>query len=202
MWNNCNVDQINGTATSVSSGAKDNGTQRVILASDDPAVTDLAALEVLQTSMEGDTTAIQTAVEIMDDWDSSDTAKVTIAAQTLTAVKVSDDASVNSATNPIYVDSVPQTWDDDNTTNCDDIEDSSIQWTSAGTTSYVEICCTGSSAWVLCGANPTATTSVGGFSYVCAEGSCSSRRKLGSAKCAFIGTAHAGQICFNEYTSP
>jgi hypothetical protein len=55
-------------------------TPRVTLAADDPAVVDLAAIEVLQTAIEGDTTAIQTAVEIMDDWDETDRAAVNLIA--------------------------------------------------------------------------------------------------------------------------
>ena len=42
-------------------------TQRVILASDDPAVIDLAAIEVLLTGMDTDTDAIKTATELIDD---------------------------------------------------------------------------------------------------------------------------------------
>ncbi len=55
-------------------GAVTAGTQRVTLASDDPAVVDLAAIEVLLTTMDAvldtikvDTEAIETAVELIDD---------------------------------------------------------------------------------------------------------------------------------------
>lgn len=47
-------------------GAVGTGVQRVTLASDDPAVTDLAAIEVLLTGMDADTDAIKTAVETLD----------------------------------------------------------------------------------------------------------------------------------------
>jgi len=47
-------------------GAVGTGVQRVTLASDDPAVTDLAAIEVLLTGMDADTDAIKTAVETID----------------------------------------------------------------------------------------------------------------------------------------
>jgi hypothetical protein len=69
---------IAGTDIVGGAGAVAAGVQRVTLASDDPAVTDLAALEVLATGIDADTDAIKTSVQIMDDWDSGDTCKVTI----------------------------------------------------------------------------------------------------------------------------
>jgi hypothetical protein len=47
-------------------GAVGTGVQRVTLASDDPAVTDLAAMEVLLTGIDADTDAIKTAVQLLD----------------------------------------------------------------------------------------------------------------------------------------
>lgn len=47
-------------------GAVDSGTQRVTLASDDPAVVDLAAIEVILTTIEDDTYAVKTAVQLID----------------------------------------------------------------------------------------------------------------------------------------
>jgi len=47
-------------------GAVATGVQRVTLASDDPAVVDLAAIEVLLGTMDADTGAIKTAVELID----------------------------------------------------------------------------------------------------------------------------------------
>jgi len=47
-------------------GNVDGGTQRVTLAADDPAVVDLAAIEVLLTTIAGDTTDIEAAVELID----------------------------------------------------------------------------------------------------------------------------------------
>lgn len=65
---------ISGSAESysvnlVSAGAGTVGTgvQRITLASDDPAVVDLAAMEVLLTTIDADTGAIKTAVELIDD---------------------------------------------------------------------------------------------------------------------------------------
>ncbi|MCP5019665.1 MAG: hypothetical protein GY938_30930 [Ketobacter sp.] len=47
-------------------GAVATGVQRVTLASDDPAVVDLAAIEVLLGTIDADTGAIKTAVELLD----------------------------------------------------------------------------------------------------------------------------------------
>ncbi len=53
------------------SGVVGSGVQRVTLASDDPAVVDLAAIEVLLTGIDADTDAVKTAIQIMDDWDNT-----------------------------------------------------------------------------------------------------------------------------------
>lgn len=57
-----------GSATDAlgGAGAVAAGVQRVTLANDDPAVVDLAAIEVLLTGMDADTDAIKTAVEALD----------------------------------------------------------------------------------------------------------------------------------------
>jgi hypothetical protein len=47
-------------------GAVSAAVQRVTLASDDPAVTDLAAIEALLTGIDADTDAIKTAVQLID----------------------------------------------------------------------------------------------------------------------------------------
>jgi hypothetical protein len=60
---------IAGTDVTGGAGAVGATTQRVTLASDDPAVVDLAAIEVLLGTIDADTGAIKTAVEKMDDWD-------------------------------------------------------------------------------------------------------------------------------------
>lgn len=59
-------------------GAVAAGVQRVTLASDDPAVADLAAIEVLLTGIDADTDAIKTSIQIVDDWDESDRCKVNL----------------------------------------------------------------------------------------------------------------------------
>lgn len=67
-----------GSATDALGGAGSvaAGVQRVTLASDDPAVTDLAALEVLAGTIDADTSGMATSLAILDDWDESDRAKV------------------------------------------------------------------------------------------------------------------------------
>jgi hypothetical protein len=57
---------IAGTDLVGGAGAVAAGVQRVTLASDDPAVTDLAAMEVLLGTIDADTDAIKTAVEVID----------------------------------------------------------------------------------------------------------------------------------------
>lgn len=57
---------IAGTDMVGGAGAVAAGVQRITLASDDPAVVDLAAIEVLLGTIDADTGAIKTAVELMD----------------------------------------------------------------------------------------------------------------------------------------
>ena len=57
-----NLSQMGGQAVTMGEGVVDVGCQRVTLATDDDGVAHLATIA-------GDTTSIQTAVEIMDDWD-------------------------------------------------------------------------------------------------------------------------------------
>jgi len=59
-----NLSQLGGAAINMGEGTIDTGTQRVTLATDDDGVAHLATIA-------GDTTSIQTAVEIMDDWDAT-----------------------------------------------------------------------------------------------------------------------------------
>ena len=59
LWTTAGIDTLGGTAISMDEGAVDGGTQRVSLATDDDGVAHLATIA-------GDTTAIQTAVEIID----------------------------------------------------------------------------------------------------------------------------------------
>ena len=81
-WDDSNYANVNmniaGTDVIGGAGAVASGVQRVTLASDDPAVVDLAAMEVLLTGIDADTDAIKTAVQILDDWDDSNYANVNI----------------------------------------------------------------------------------------------------------------------------
>jgi len=69
-WDDSNYANVNlnlaGTDVTAGAGAVAAGTPRVTLASDDPAVVDLAAIEVLLTTIDADTDAIKTAVELID----------------------------------------------------------------------------------------------------------------------------------------
>jgi hypothetical protein len=53
------IEQIGGNTINVNGGAIDTGTQTITLATDDPAVTDLAAIGVLTISIESLTTSIE-----------------------------------------------------------------------------------------------------------------------------------------------
>jgi len=57
-----NLSQMSGVAISMNEGALGTGVQRVTLATDDDAVAHLATIA-------GDTTNIETAIQIIDDWD-------------------------------------------------------------------------------------------------------------------------------------
>jgi len=59
-----NLAQMGGTALSMDEGTVDGGCQRVTLATDDDGVAHLATIA-------GDTTNIETAIQIIDDWDST-----------------------------------------------------------------------------------------------------------------------------------
>lgn len=69
---------LGGVVASTGAGVVGAQVQRFTLADNDPAVVDLAALEVLTTALEGDTSAIQLAIEIIDDWDEANRAAVNI----------------------------------------------------------------------------------------------------------------------------
>ncbi|UCE06513.1 MAG: hypothetical protein JSW07_00275, partial [bacterium] len=57
-----NLSQLGGTAVSMNEGTIDAGCQRVTIATDDDGVAHLATIA-------GDTTNIETAIQIIDDWD-------------------------------------------------------------------------------------------------------------------------------------
>lgn len=97
----------------------------------------------------------------------------------------------------------PPPWakfDDDAAANCVAITNASAQFTlpAAG---WFYVSAIGNTAYILCGSNPTATTTVTtGFSFFVPEGA-ERLRYLTGAKCAVIGASTAGSLCF-EHLNP
>ena len=86
---------IAGTDFVGGAGAVAAGVQRVTLASDDPAVTDLAAIEVLLTGMDADTDAIKTDIAALE-------ALSTAANVDLAAIEVATEASQSALEKMLY----------------------------------------------------------------------------------------------------
>lgn len=171
-----------GVPADVGAGNVGAGTQRVTLAADDPGV-------ALLGTIDADTST-------MASWDDgADNANVNIQAVSVTAIPISDDANANTETNPMYHQPIFPVFDDDNTANCVAITNASVQFTLPANDGF-EICAHGNTAYILCNANPTATTAVGNYSFMVGDGQCKSMREYGSAKCAVIATATNGSICF------
>lgn len=93
------VNPIVGQAgVAAGAGAVGATVPRVTLASDDPAVTDLAALEVLITGIDADTDAIKTATQLIDDAIFTDDAAYTIGTSKVMMIgAVVDDDSTDDA---------------------------------------------------------------------------------------------------------
>ena len=183
-----NVQQVGGNTVTTGAGAVAAGTQRMTLASNDPAVTSLG---------------------VLDDWDESDRAKVNpiagqagiaagagaVDALTQRATLASDDPAVASlAKNP---------WskaDDDETSVCTALTTGSQQYTIPQTGDWYIIKVIGNTAYILGGSNPTATTAANGHVYPISSG-----EKLvvpiSSAKIAFIASTATGEICFLRLNS-
>ena len=114
-WDDSNYANVNmniaGTDVVGGAGTVASGVQRVTLASDDPAVTDLAAMEVLLGTIDADTGAIKTAVEIIDNAISGNEMQVDVVAalpsgtNTIGKVEVVGDVAENenAAGNPVLV---------------------------------------------------------------------------------------------------
>jgi hypothetical protein len=83
--------EVAGTAINVNGGNRDAGTQTVTLADDDPAVVDLAAIEVLNTTIAGDTTSIDTKTPALG----------TAAMAASTPVTIASDDTLTSAANAL-----------------------------------------------------------------------------------------------------
>ena len=86
---------IAGTDMVGGAGAVAAGVQRITLASDDPAVVDLAAIEVLQTTIAGDTTSIDGKITACN------TGAVVLAASDGTDIGNVDVASIAAGTNVV-----------------------------------------------------------------------------------------------------
>ncbi len=71
-----NIDQLNGAVIDTGTGIITVGTQRVTLATDDPAVTTLQAIQAILIAMGIDLAAVVASLDIIDDWDESDRCKV------------------------------------------------------------------------------------------------------------------------------
>lgn len=81
------------------------------------------------------------------------------------------------------------------TANCVAITASSVQLTLPRSGDWYYVIAEGNTAYLLGGSNPTATTSIGGFS-IHAPDSAPLLMRLVGPKVAVIGTSAAGKICF------
>lgn len=163
------------------------------------ASSELNVLESNSGTIVGDTTDIEAAVEIMDDWDSSDTAKVTIAAQSLTAVAVSATSAANTAANPIFVQQQAEQIDADGVGQCVAITDTDADFTLPTGSDFFRVCSYGNVSYINCAAaTPAVDHVVGQFSIAIAEGQCHDF-KITESTCAVIGVATAGFVCFYNY---
>jgi len=190
-------------------------------------VVDLAAIEVLQTSIEGDTTAMQTALEIIDDWDESDRAKVNpiagqagvaagagaVDALTQRTTLASDDPAVtalqiiddwDNGSDQAEVVQVHPTFDDDDTSGCVAITAAAVDYTLPDATASYDVCCYGNTAYMLGGTNPQGSLdhTVGNFSFITSDGQCHRDLFFAGAEVAVIGVAAAGFCCFMQKDNP
>jgi|GEM_PF-3415403 len=123
----------------------------------------LGVVEANSGTIAGDTTAIQTAIEIID----GAYAKV----------------------------------DDDSTSNCDDLDTSSEQYTLPTAGDWYHIRVTGNCASILCGSDPTATTAKDGHWIKVCDGDGGFKGPLTGAKCAHIAPTATGEICYVHLNS-
>jgi hypothetical protein len=86
--------------------------------------------------------------------------------------------------------------------NCEAITAASVQRTMTRGTMY-QLCADGGIAYLLCGANPTATVTVTtGFQLIIQDGMCRGPYRFDVAKCAIIGAAAAGNFCYIPLSAP
>ena len=117
-------------------------------------------------------------------------------------VQTTNGTTANASATPEYVSSIPLVFAGNLPANCVAITAGSVQFTFAAST-YYKICALGNTAYVLTGANPTATTTaVTGYDFFVAEGSCAGPYKFSGAKAAVIGGSAAGVLCFQALTAP
>jgi len=117
-------------------------------------------------------------------------------------VQTTNGTTANAAATPEYVSSIPLVFAGNLPANCVAITAGSVQFTFAAST-YYKLCALGNTAYVLTGANPTATTTaVTGYDFFVAEGSCAGPYKFSGAKAAVIGGSAAGVLCFQALTAP
>jgi len=92
--------------------------------------------------------------------------------------------------------------DDDAVANCVGITNASVQFTLPGSAGdWYCMIAIGNTAYVNCGSNPTATTTVTtGYAFPVPSGARHCRRLTGT-KCAVIGTTGTGALCF-EHLNP
>lgn len=97
-------------------------------------------------------------------------------------------------------------FDDDAVANCGGLSTTSTQFTLPTAGDWYCVSAIGTAAYLLCGTNPTATTTVtSGFSFFVPEGA-QRCRILTGAKCAYVATsgtpgAPSGSICFEHMNS-
>ena len=117
-------------------------------------------------------------------------------------VQTTNGTTANAAATPEYVSSIPLVFAGNLPANCVAITAGSVQFTFAAST-YYKLCALGNTAYVLTGANPTATTTaVTGYDFFVPEGGCAGPYKFSGAKAAVIGGSAAGVLCFQALTAP
>jgi len=141
IWVTSDMDMIGGVAVNTNGGAKDAGTQTVTLATDDPAVVDLAAIETAALAIQTATEAIQVATEKLDNMMAThDSAAVNEGPQEMLTARssrpsaVADGDAVRGIAN-VYGERVNAgyTWST-NSKRCQIINSDSELWTPHGTT--------------------------------------------------------------------
>jgi hypothetical protein len=86
--------------------------------------------------------------------------------------------------------------------NCEAITNASVQRTMTRGSLY-QFCAYGQDTYVMCAANPTATTIVTtGFVFIVPADQCRGPYRVDVAKCAIIGASTSGNFCYLTLSSP